>query len=88
MADQDLAVLSEEEQRMAAKQDAQVLAEAEVIKANTERLTNAQQMAAEMALESADQSKAFSTIASRAIDYPKMERERAETESIAPSAGV
>jgi len=84
---QDVAAKTDEEQREFAKQDARILAEAEVIKGNTERLTNAQTVAAEMALESANQSQAFSTIASRAIDYPEMDRERAESQGIAPSAG-
>jgi len=88
MADQNVAALSDEEQREAAKRDASILAEAEVIKGNVERLQKAQQLASEMALETANQSKAFSTIASRSLDYPKMERERAESENIAPSAGV
>ena len=87
MADQNLAVLSDEERREKAKMDAQVLAEAAVIRSNSERFESAKILAAEMALESADKSKAFADIAVGGLQYPQMERERAEAQSIAPSSG-
>jgi len=87
MADQDLAAQEADEQREAAKQDARILVEAEIIKSNTERFTKARAVAGEMALESANQSNAFASVASGSLEYPEMERERAETQSIAVTGG-
>jgi len=88
MANQDRQAMSDEERREAAKQDARVLAEAEVIRQNPERLQLAQYVAGEMALENAELSQAFQGVASSALRYPEMERERAEAENRGPSSGI
>jgi hypothetical protein len=88
MSDQDRQAMSDEERREAAKMDAQILAQADVIRQDSERLQLAQYMASEMALENAELSKAFSDIASSSLRYPKMEQERAETQNVGPSSGI
>lgn len=86
MANQDVKAQDAEARREAAKRDADILAEAEMIKRDTERFSLAQQMATQMALESKDRSSAYESIASGGLNYPKMEEQMAE-QSVAPSAG-
>ena len=88
MADQDIAVKSDQEQRDMAKRDAKILAEAAVIRQNAERFEAAKVVAVEMALEIKDQFTALANVAASSIEYPKMERERAESTAAAPSPGV
>ena len=87
MISQDRSAMEATERREAAKRDAMILAEADVIRNDTERFSLAKQMAAELALETANQSKAYISIASGLLNYPKMDAERVESQIVAPSAG-
>lgn len=87
MSEEQLPPQNDEEIMRQAKQDAQILAEAEVIKADTKRIGLARKVAAELALKSANQSNAYANIASSGLEYPEMDRQRAEANAVAPSSG-